>query len=390
MIVKYFSDCNEYHIKAVSKKAMKRKMWIKKRGHIFAILLVGCMLTGCSSVGKKDENLILIEKEQESLVFEMEVASLSDVKKTEKASCTYQQVNDESLSFSVSGKRVAKVYVEEGDIVTKGQLLAELDIGNAKEQIRDLEYNIARNELQLKYIDINEQNDISSAWLRYGYQSGQSTAEYEATVKSVEGIQQRYRYSREDCQDALALDKAQLDILKKNVQQSSIYAGMDGSVSKIKKNLEGSTTVRDEEVIKIIDSSECLFAVKDVSLKDWFKEGEEVDLKLAYGTGAGDYKLVPYNMENWTDVLLFTLSGIHENVNIEVGVSGTMRYTTGFRAQVLSVPLRAVHQAEGKSFVYVLGENQMREVRWIETGLFGDERVEVLSGLTEGEKVIIK
>jgi len=81
---------------------MKRKMWIKKRGHIFAILLVGCMLTGCSSVGKKDENLILIEKEQESLVFEMEVASVSDVKKTEKTSCTYQQVNDESLSFTVS------------------------------------------------------------------------------------------------------------------------------------------------------------------------------------------------------------------------------------------------------------------------------------------------
>ena len=253
-----------------------------------------------------------------------------------------------------------------------------------------MEYNIARNQLNLQYIDINENQEISAVWLKFLYQSGKSSAEEEATKKSVEAIQQRYRYSREDCQDAIALDQAQLDILKKDVKQSSLYAGMDGTVSEIKNRLEGSTTVRDEEIIKIIDSSECLFAVKDVSLKDCFSEGMEVEMNLAYGTGAGNYDLVPYDMENWDEVLLFTISGDAESVTIDVGATGTMRYTTDFRSQVLSVPLKAVHQADGKSFVYVLGENQMREVKWIETGLFGDDRVEVISGLAEGEKVIIK
>ena len=368
---------------------MKRKMVIKK-SRVLALVLAGCMLTGCSSAVSEEENLILIEKEEEALAYEMAATSVSDVKKTGKTSCTYQQVNDQSLSFSVSGKRVSKVYVEEGDNVQKGQLLAELDIGNAKDQIRTLEYNIARNQLNLQYIDINENQEISAVWLKFLYQSGKSSAEEEATKKSVEAIQQRYRYSREDCQDAIALDQAQLDILKKDVKQSSLYAGMDGTVSEIKNRLEGSTTVRDEEIIKIIDSSECLFAVKDVSLKDCFSEGMEVEMNLAYGTGAGNYVLVPYDMENWDEVLLFTISGDAESVTIDVGATGTMRYTTDFRSQVLSVPLKAVHQADGKSFVYVLGENQMREVKWIETGLFGDDRVEVISGLAEGEKVIIK
>lgn len=381
---------NEYHVKAVSIRVMKRKNWIKQKGRVFVLLLAVSMLSGCSSTENEDENLILIEKEQEPLAYEMEAASVADVRKTEKTRCTYQQVLDESLSFSVSGKRVAKVYVEEGDIVTKGQLLAELDIGNAKEQIRDLEYRIARNELQLQYIDINEQNDISSAWLRYGYQTGKTAADEKATKENVANIQQRYRYSREDCQDAITLDKKQLEILKQDVKQSSIYAGMDGSVSSIKKKLEGSTTVRDEEVIKIIDSTDCLFVVEDISLKDCFQEGVESELNLAYGTGAGNYNVVPYNMESWTDKLWFSIAGDTSNVNIEVGVSGTLKYITGFRSQVLSVPVQAVHQADGKSFVYVLGDNQMREVKWIETGLFGDDRVEVISGLTEGEKVIIK
>ena len=60
------------------------------------------------------------------------------------------------------------------------------------------------------------------------------------------------------------------------------------------------------------------------------------------------------------------------------------------RSQVLCVPAQAVHSADGRDYVYVLGEDQMREVKWIETGLYGDSTVEVLSGLTEGERVILR
>lgn len=362
----------------------------KTLGRWLAIFLIGSMLTGCSSATEEDENLILIEKEQEALVYEMATVSVDDVQKTQKLRCTYQQVNDESLSFPVSGKRVAEVYVEEGDTVVKGQLLAELDVGNADEQIRTLEYNIARNEIILNNLTTNENNDISAAWLRFLYQSGQSEAEKKAVEENVARIQNNYRHSREDCEDALALDKAQLAILKQDVKNSCIYAGMDGTVSKIKERLEGSTSVMDEEVIQIIDSSECLFESKDVTWISFFEEGAEIDLNIISGTGAGAYKVVPYDMENWNEILLFTLSGDTSDVNIGVGASGTLQFILDERKQVLTVPLRAVHEAGGKNYVYVLGEGNMREVKWIETGLFGDLNVEIVSGLAEGEKVILK
>lgn len=369
---------------------MSRIRKVKKSNRLLVVLLAGCMLTGCGpTVGDKEE-LILTEKETETITYEMAEVSISDVYKTEKTRCVYQQVNDESLSFPVSGKRVAKVYVEKGENVTKGQILAELDIGNAEEQIRDLEYNIARNELNLSNIDLNRDYEISTLWLRFIYQSGQSQAERENVEKNVASIQQKYRYLQEDYEDALALDKAQLEILKKDMKDSVLRAGMNGMVSDIADKLEGSTTVRGEEVMKIIDSSECLFAVEDASLKEYFQEGVEVDMSMAYGSGAGDYKLVPHEMDKWEDVLLFSISQGGEEAIIEVGSMGTMRYTIGFRSQVLSVPLRAVHQADGKNFVYVLGENNMREMKWIETGLVGDDKVEILSGLQEGERVIIK
>lgn len=365
---------------------MKKKIL----GRWLAVIAVGCMLTGCATSGEEEEKIILIEKEQEALVYEMATVSVDDVIKTQKIRCSYQQVNDESLSFPVSGKRVAEVYVEEGDMVVKGQLMAELDIGNANEQIRTLEYNIARNEIILNNLTTNENNDISAAWLRFLYQSGQSEAEKKAVEENVARIQNNYRHSREDCEDALALDKAQLAILKQDLKNSCIYAGMDGTVAKIKDRLEGSTSVMGEEVFQIIDSTECLFESKDVTWASNFKEGMEVDLSIISGTGAGSYRVTPYNIENWGEILLFTLAGDTSDVNIGVGASGTIQFTLEERKAVLSVPLKAVHQAGGKSYVYVLGEGNMREVKWIETGLFGDENVEVISGLTEGEKVILK
>ena len=280
------------------KKDMSIKRKTKRGGRILALLLAGCMLTGCSSVTGEEEDLILVEKEVETLTYEMAVVSIADVRKSEKTKCVYQQVNDENLSFDVSGKRIAKVYVKEGDNVVKGQILAELDLGNAKEQLRDLEYSIAKNELNLSYIETNMNNEISSLWLRFIYQSGQSDGERKALEENVKGVQQRYRYIQEDCEDSLALDRAQLAQLQKSMKESTLRAGIDGTVSEIQERLEGSTSVKDEAVIKIIDSSECLFAVEDVTLRDCFSEGVEVDMSIAYGSGAGDYKLVPYDIES--------------------------------------------------------------------------------------------
>lgn len=365
---------------------MKKKVL----GCWLSIFLVGSMLTGCSTATEEDENLILIEKEQEAIVYEMAIVSVDDVIKTQKLRCSYQQVNDESLSFSVSGKRVAEVYVEEGDPVVKGQLLAELDIGNADEQIRSLEYNIARNEIILNNLTTNENNDISAAWLRFMYQSGQSEAEKKAVEENVARIQNSYRHSREDCEDALSLDRAQLAILQQDVKNSRIYAGMDGTVYEITERLAGSTSVMGEEVIKIIDSSECLFEVKDMTWASAFEEGMEIDLNIVSGVGAGSYKITPYDVENWDEIMLFTLADADANSSIGVGASGTMQFALDERKQVLCVPLKAVHQAGEQYYVYVLGEENMREVKWIEIGLVGDDKVEIVSGLAEGEKVILK
>lgn len=357
---------------------------------LLALTCVLCVLTGCEAVSTEEENIVLIEKEAEAIVYDMAVAAIGDVVKTEKVKCVYQQVNDESVSFAVGGKRIDKVYVEMGDAVTKGQLLATLDTGNAADRVETLEYQIARNELTLEYSRLNEDYEISTLWLNYLYNSNGTDAAKSALEANVAQIQQRYEYSREDCQDAIALDKKELELLEQELKQANLYAGMDGTISFLKSDLEGKASIAGEEIMRIIDSSECLFAVDKTEYASYFEEGVRVAMNISSGTGAGNYELVPYNMEEWGDKLLFAIADDDGSRTIDVGTMGLMKVVLGEKKQVLCVPANAVHIADGKSYVYVLGADNVREVKWIETGLMGDTYAEVISGLTEGEKVILQ
>lgn len=93
-------------------------------------------------------------------------------------------------------------------------------------------------------------------------------------------------------------------------------------------------------------------------------------------------------MDNWGDRLTFVLA--EENENIKVGMRGNIVLTGDVRESVLLLPTKAVHSADGRDYVYVLGENDIPEVKWIETGMRVNGQVEILGGLEEGEYVILK
>jgi len=366
----------------------------KKLNKIFGImaaqLFVMSFFSGCAATQTDDENIVIVEQDTTKKEYKLAVAVIEDVIKSKGVKCVYTQLNGQEVSFELSGKMISKVYVKKGDTVKKGQLLAELSSGGREAEIEQLEYQIARNKLLLKQAEENENYEISRRWLNYMYQSGQSDQEKAALEEGIENLQRDYRYTKEDCQDAIALDEKQLEQLKTEARQSCVYASMAGTVMDIKDNLEGSTSTRGEVIMTVMDNTQCIFAVEDTEYASYFAEGQEVDMSISYGNGSGAYKLVPYEMEKWGDKLLFSITEGNENGIIEPRTSGTIKVILEQKTQVLSLPVSAVHTADGKKYVYVVGENNMREVKWIETGLEGDDKIEVTSGLMEGEKVILQ
>ena len=358
-----------------------REGWGKgKRLICLCVCMGAALLWGCGQEEEEDE-LVVVEQENTEISYSFGVAALGDVTRSQRVTCTYRQINGQEVSFSVGGRLIDKVYVREGDSVEKGELLAELSAGSLEREIAELEYRIARNELLLSYVDTNESIQISSQWV-YGWDT--------VSIKAaVAGIQKQSEYQRQDYSDALEIDRKKLENLRQELKASRVYAEEDGVVYDLKERLEGSTSRAEERIMVIMDPGQCFFETEVPELADCFREGETVSMTMSYGA-AGQYELMPWRMEEWGETQLFSIYDGPDSSKLEVGNAGTMTLVLEEKKNVLCVPAGAVHSSGEDAYVYVLGADNMREVRWVKIGLQGNDAIEILDGLSEGERVILR
>ena len=359
---------------------------MKKRIRLCAVLLVASTLALSACTKNEEVPLVIVDSEEDVMSFNLIPVTYDDVVQSGKIDCTYVQTNSQEVSFNQTGKYVDKVYVKEGEKVKKGTLLCELSSDALQKSIDELSYKIKRNELLLQYSATNEELAVQDRWISNILQN----ADTKDVEKDIENIKSQYARERELLNDSLEFDRQELAKKQKELRASRLYANMDGKVYKLKQNLEGSTSKAGTVIMTIVDDTNCLFSSKAIEYKNLFEEGKAVDMKIIYSSAAGDYLVMPYEMESWNDQMLFSIYDGPDNSEIDMGVMGTISVEIAKKEHVLSVPKDTVHVAGDKAFVYTLSAENVREIRYIEVGLMGDEKVEVLSGLSEGEKVLKK
>lgn len=383
---------------------MMRCRKIAKKGgrQICRLLLLGVVLggevlsaAGCSmpTFGEEEaENvLVIIENpDEEESVYTLTEAVLTDLEKTVSIRFNYTQAQTENVYFPVSGKRVAEVYVDLGDRVEEGQLLAVLEGTDHEDAIRELEYQIARCKIQYSYLDDNEAYAKSARWWRYVYQSSQTEEEEERLANDLESIEETYRYKREDYQETIEMAEIRIETYRKEMEEGYIYAGMSGVVYRLGGDLATILSDVSKPAFTIIDDSHCLFEASDMEYAEYFAEGETYELVSGRGDSAVVYRVRPWSRDTWDDKIYLDLVEDGDTESIGVGTYAYLTLVLEKRENVVAVTNNVIHTADGKSYVYVLDENGLPEVRWVETGLCSDKMTEIVSGLEEGEAVIRK
>lgn len=349
------------------------------------------VISGCAEV--EEEPVVVIDSEPEGITYDLVDVAVSDITLTKSFTCKYVQTKEQEVAFSVGGKRVDKVHVRVGDTVKKGDVLIELATDGLKEQIDEVEYRIAKNELLLSQLDEQEEFDKQEIYYNFVYRIGDESITDEDVKENDERnsvLEENYSYKREDYEDAIEFDKQLLNKLKNELSTAKICSSMNGIIHKMNDNLEGSTAKKGEVVMTIVDNANGLFEANEPTFASNFQDGQMIPMKVVYGDAMGEYTLTPYNISGWNDTLTFSIVEAPENEGIEVGTSGTITIVVDQRSQVLSLPRGTVYTADGKSYVYVLNDENMREVRWVEIGLEGDDKIEILSGLEKGDQVVKK
>lgn len=349
-----------------------------KRFYLTVAVLAGAVLLSSCSLFNREEQMKSVEiiKEDVSAKYDLAMAELKDVTLTKTVSCMYSQLNEEKVGFSLSGRKVEQVYVTEGQDVKTGDLLAKLNVSDIENEIESREDLIAVDELTIAQQE--ELMDFYTARINKASTPLRDKEEYilakQKCAEKIVSCRNDIAYAKQTIEEDLAI-----------IEQSYIYAGMDGMVSAVRDNLENWVSVPNSMVVTIIDASQCAFQTTDPDSVPYLHVGDRVTVEVS---SLAQYPAMVSVADEETGKIVFELD--EPDFSIAVGTRANVTLMLGERNQVLALPRTTVYSTDEFDYVYVLSENGVREIVKVKTGLVGNTYVEILDGLEMYTSVILR
>lgn len=353
-----------------------------------ALLLATMTLSSCAllpeeEVPKAAPLIRTYEREE----FETAFVQREDLIVTQKISCTYVPVQKETLSFALGGEYIDEILVQVGDSVKKGDVLAQLRLNDMEERIAQTEDAIAQTQLRLKRLDAQEEIDLRRCAIQNAKRSSAEQKE------AAETVRESYAASRQEIEDALYLKEVTLASLKKELAERQIIAPFDGTITYAMKVKDGDMSVFGHTAVTIADSTLSLFRA-ETDYWDRFQTGDAAEIivgKNTYqATVASEQELGIAETEKIAGDSAYVYFRLDEpSFELESGDRGTIELVLDQRLNVLTVPKEAVSTAGERSIVYYQREDGMKAYKEVEVGVTFNRRTEIISGLSEGESVIV-
>ncbi len=347
----------------------------KKKTWCLVLLLVPFLCTSCQLMPVEEElPAAPVIRAYEGAAYRQVTVTRGDLILTKAVRCTCVPTRRESLGFSQGGVNIERVYVSEGQQVQAGELMAELSMGDLKEQILAGEREM--QILQLKKEHLLEQQALEEHWQELSKEDKQAALEQQLG----------------EVADALYIQELRLEEMRAEQKERQICASIDGTVSYVQKLKRGQRSVKGETILTISDKSTTVFVVEGADTQ-YFPVGTPAiircqDLELSAGAVEAASLGLPDQREDGTPLVYLRLT--EPEPSLRDGAEGSIRITLETRSQVLFVNKRTIKTANGEQFVYMQGEDGRKVRRTVTTGLESGDLVEITSGLAEGESVIVE
>ena len=290
-----------------------------------------------------------------------------DLSITESLVGTIEASEQYALASKVSGE-VLEIYAENGAELKKGDKIARLD--NQK-QIDAAKYTLEQAEAQAKAAS-DARNRLASLQAS-GDISAQDFESADAQAKAAEA-QVKAAKLNYDTQVEFATITAPAD----GVLQNSILV----KDAMIPQGTQIASLMGNGKQQLVFSATEEL--MKNLSL------GQEVKVEKGQEQYTGSITEISGVMNAQTG--LFTVKANLENSSLPEGSRVKLTVTKDSRTGVNLLPLSVIYYDNGSPYVYLLekgeGENGTIKKQLIEIGLQGEEKVEILSGLSEKDLVV--
>lgn len=333
---------------------MKRKLHMCYPTLLAALLVLGC--------GKKEDPAAGGPPEGMAAIAVIAEASRETVANTIELVGTLEARNEINVSSEINGN-VQEILFDEGASVKAGQTLLRID--DRKIAARKAE---AKSRLDLA----------------------------KATFKRSESLFQSETISEQEFDNAKAehdVAEATYDLLKEELKDTVINAPFEGIVGE-RLISPGQNITSGQALTRLVQMNplEAVFRVPEIHLSKVAK-GQTVRLNAAAFPGR-EIKGVVYFIDPFVEksarTVMVKASVENNDATLKPGVFGSIELELSVNDNAVVIPEAAVRYSGDQASVVVRNEKGLADFRNVTVGTRTSDRVEITSGLTAGEQVVVE
>lgn len=324
---------------------------------LLSVVIWGLLNTSCSSdsqsknTGDKDTTV--------AIPVEAEAATRGTISAYYSTTATLEADEEAMVVAKVRGI-VNKLNVEEGDVVSAGQVLAKLE-----DEQMEIEASRAKATMDRLFNEYRRNKEL-----------------YEKKLVSLEQFENsKYEYESQ---------KAAYELAKLNVEYTTIRAPISGVITERLIKV-GNMVNTDQQVFKITDFDP-LLAVLHVPEHEMskLKNNQSAYIRpdaVSDEEFRGEIIRISPIVNHETGTFKVTVAVNDPTRQLKPGMFGRVRIVYDTRQNALLIPKQAVMSEDGGNSVYVI-RDQMVYRKNIQTGYENGSNIEVLDGLSEQEVVV--
>lgn len=328
---------------------------------LFTITLFFALIS-CSDNESKESSGIPAEKPLNVFYVRTAPLSLSTLNDVIHVTGVVQSDSEAKPSFKTGGV-IARTYAEEGDLVRKGQLLAQLNMTEIEAQATQAKFAVEKA--------MRDEQRVANL--------------YRDSIATLEQYQ--------NAGTAVDMAKKSLQIAEFNVAYSKVYSPIEGKVIK-KLMQEGEITGPGIPVYYIMGVRQSDWKlVAGLTDKNWgrIKKGEKAKITLDAYPGwviESEVKRLADVANPLSGTLDVELDIPSKDKRIAAGMLAHIEIIPSVNAEYIIIPVEALVSSNGRTGVVYVPKDGIAEKRIVRIQQFQGERVAIQSGLEGATEVI--
>lgn len=372
-----------------------------------ALGLIVLWLATASACGRSGETSASADAPARAAVVQVRRAPLSNTLSIAGEFLPFQEVE---LHAKVAGY-IQKINVDIGDRVHKGQVLAVLEIPELDAQLQAASAGVRHSQEEIT----RSQNEVSRAEADHASLHAAATRLRQASEtrpgliaeQELDDATAKDRSSQaqvDAAKSALAASQQQLEVSQADRQNymalseySRITAPFDGVVTWRYADTgsliqAGTSNTNSMPVVKLCEVKLLRLRIPvPESLAANVRDGSPVDIRVKATNEhlAGKVIRSTDALDRSTRTMQVEVDVPNPDYKLSPGMYADVSLRVQNDPNALTLPLQAIDRSADKTSVFLVDSRNLVEEREIRTGIEGSDRIQVLSGLKEGDRVIV-